>query len=89
MLGDLNAKVGSDNTSFETAMTKNYIGKINDNRELFADLPFFNKLVIELEVVFSPPRRQDNVRFSGQQHRKPDWLHLHSIQVHKIFVVLR
>ncbi|XP_020617309.1 craniofacial development protein 2-like [Orbicella faveolata] len=46
LLGDLNAKLGSDNTSFETVMGKYGIGKINENGELFADFCSFNKLVV-------------------------------------------
>ena len=46
LLGDLNAKAGSDNTSFETAMRKLRIGRMNENGELFADLPSFNTPVI-------------------------------------------
>ena len=46
LLGDLNAKVGSDNTSFKTVMGKHGVGKMNENRELFADFCSLNKLVI-------------------------------------------
>ena len=46
LLGDLNAKVGSDNMSFETVMGKHGIGRMNENGELFADFCSFNKLVI-------------------------------------------
>jgi len=44
--GDLNAKVGSGNTSFETVMGKHGIEKMNKNGELFVDFCSFNKLVI-------------------------------------------
>ena len=66
-------------------MRKHGIGKMNDSRELFADLSSFNKLVIGGSIF--PARRQDNVGFCRQLHRKPDCLHLHSIKVHKVFVV--
>ena len=46
LLGDFNAKVGSNNTSFETVMGKHGIGEMNENGELFADFCSFNKLVI-------------------------------------------
>ena len=36
LLGDLNAKAGSDNTSFETVVGKHGVWKINEDRELFA-----------------------------------------------------
>ena len=43
LLGDLNAKVWSDNTSFETVMGKHVgIGKMNENGELFSDFCSFN-----------------------------------------------
>ena len=46
MLGDLNAKVRSNNTSFETVIGKHGVGKMIGNGELFADFCSFNKLVI-------------------------------------------
>jgi len=46
LLGDLNAKVKSDNTSFETVMGEQGTGKMNANGQLFADFCSFNKLVI-------------------------------------------
>ena len=45
LFGDLDAKVGSDNTSFETVMGTHGIGEMNENGELFADFCSFNKLV--------------------------------------------
>jgi len=46
LLGDLNPKVGSDNTSFETVIGTHGIGEMNEYGELFADFCSFNKLVI-------------------------------------------
>ena len=46
VLGDFNAKVGSNNIGFETVMGKHSLGKMNDNGEMFADVCSFNKLVI-------------------------------------------
>ena len=46
LLGDFNAKVGSNNTGFETVMGKHGLGEMSDNGELFADVCSFNKLVI-------------------------------------------
>jgi len=47
LIGDMNAKVGSDNTVTEFTMGKDGLGEINENGEMF---PFFcgqNDLVIE------------------------------------------
>ena len=46
ILGDLNAKVGSDNTGREHVMGKHGIGIINDNRERLADFCEENNLLI-------------------------------------------
>ena len=46
LLGDFNAKVGSNNKDFETVMRKHGLGEMSDNGELFADFCSFNKLVI-------------------------------------------
>ena len=48
LLGDFNAKVGSNNTGFETG--KHGLGETSDNGELFADFCSFNKLVIRGSV---------------------------------------
>jgi hypothetical protein len=41
-----NAKVGSDNTSFEKVMGLQGLGEMNDNGERFTDLCTINNLVI-------------------------------------------
>lgn len=46
LMGDFNAKVGSDNTSWESAMGNHGIGVMNENGRLFADLCVRNELVI-------------------------------------------
>ena len=46
LLGDFNAKVVSNITSFETVMGNQGLGEMNENGELFADFCSFNKLVI-------------------------------------------
>ena len=46
ILGDLNAKVGSDNTGREHVMGKHGIGTINDNGERLADFCEENNLLI-------------------------------------------
>ncbi len=45
-MGDMNAKVGKDNTGRELIMGKEGIGDINENGELFADFCSHNDLVI-------------------------------------------
>ena len=46
LLGDFNAKIGSDNTGLEETMGTNGMGKMNENGELFTDLCANNSLVI-------------------------------------------
>ncbi|GFR60171.1 craniofacial development protein 2 [Elysia marginata] len=45
-MGDLNAKVGSDNTGFEEYMGKHGLGVRNQNGERFLDFCIGNNLVI-------------------------------------------
>ncbi|KAK3780057.1 hypothetical protein RRG08_061825 [Elysia crispata] len=46
IMGDANAKVGSDNISYEEVMGKQGLGVMNDNGERFADFCSLNDLVI-------------------------------------------
>ncbi|CAH8556054.1 unnamed protein product [Schistosoma curassoni] len=46
LMGDLNAKVGIDNTGYEDIMGRHGLGGRNENGERFANLCAFNKLVI-------------------------------------------
>jgi flagellum-specific peptidoglycan hydrolase FlgJ len=46
LMGDANAKVGSDNTGFEEVMGRHGIGEMNDNGERFASMCSFNRMVI-------------------------------------------
>ncbi|VDP25294.1 unnamed protein product [Schistosoma mattheei] len=46
LMGDLNAKVGIDNTGYEDIMGRHGQGETNENGERFANLCAFNKLVI-------------------------------------------
>ncbi|CAH8650638.1 unnamed protein product [Schistosoma curassoni] len=45
-MGDLNAKVGTDNTGYEDIMGRHGLEERNENGERFANLCAFNKLVI-------------------------------------------
>ncbi|VDP37264.1 unnamed protein product [Schistosoma margrebowiei] len=46
LMGDFNAKVGTDNTGYEDIMGRHGLGERNENGERFANLCVFNKLVI-------------------------------------------
>ncbi|VDP69601.1 unnamed protein product [Schistosoma mattheei] len=46
LMGDLNAKVGMDNTGYEDIMGRHGLGERNENGDRFANLCAFNKLVI-------------------------------------------
>ena len=46
LLGDLNAKVGSDNKGKEECMGTQGLGNMNENGELFSDFCNFNELII-------------------------------------------
>ncbi|VDO48353.1 unnamed protein product [Schistosoma margrebowiei] len=46
LMGDLNAKVGKENTGYEDIMGRHELGETNENGERFANLCAFNKLVI-------------------------------------------
>ncbi|VDO98133.1 unnamed protein product [Schistosoma margrebowiei] len=46
LMGNLNAKVGTDNTEYEDIMQRHGLGERNENGERFANLFAFNKLVI-------------------------------------------
>ena len=47
LMGDMNAKVGTDNTGEEEVMGIHGIGQVNDNEERFKGLCVFNQLVME------------------------------------------
>ncbi|VDP87585.1 unnamed protein product, partial [Schistosoma mattheei] len=46
LMGDFNAKVGTDNTEYEDIMGRHGLGERNENGEIFANLCAFNKLVV-------------------------------------------
>ena len=46
LMGDLNAKIGSDNTGYEQVMGIHALGTMNENGERFADLCALNNMVI-------------------------------------------
>ena len=46
LMGDLNAKIGSDNSGYEEVMGRQGLGKINENGEMLADFCAFNNMII-------------------------------------------
>ncbi|CAH8483809.1 unnamed protein product [Heterobilharzia americana] len=46
LMGDMNAKLGGDNTGRELTMGREALGEMNENGELFAEFCAFNDLVI-------------------------------------------
>nr|CAH8841048.1 unnamed protein product [Trichobilharzia regenti] len=46
LMGDMNARLGGDNTGRELTMGREALGEMNDNGELFSDFCAFNDLVI-------------------------------------------
>ena len=46
IMGDMNAKVGSDNTGRELTIGRHCTGVLNENGEMFADFCMFNNFVI-------------------------------------------
>ncbi|XP_078357393.1 uncharacterized protein LOC144642296 [Oculina patagonica] len=46
LMGDLNAKVGADNTGYERVMGRHGLGRMNENGEQFAEVCAQNNLVI-------------------------------------------
>ena len=46
IMGDFNAKIGTDNTGYEDIMGTHGVGQMNENGERFADLCALNQLVI-------------------------------------------
>ena len=66
LLGDFNAKEGSNNSGFEAVMGKHGLGEMCDNGELFVDFYSFNKLLI-----------RENV-FPFNKVQKVTWISLHN-----------
>ncbi|VDO67272.1 unnamed protein product [Schistosoma margrebowiei] len=49
LMGDFNAKVGTDNTGYEDIMGRHRLGERKENGKRFANLCVVNKLVIRIE----------------------------------------
>ncbi|KAJ8336989.1 hypothetical protein SKAU_G00382090 [Synaphobranchus kaupii] len=66
MMGDFNAKIGSDNTGREQSMGKHGLWEMNENGELFSDFCAFNNMVIGGSVY--PHKRVHKVTWISPNH---------------------
>ena len=67
LMGDFNAKIGSDNTGYEDNMGTHGLGQMNENGERFADLCALNQLVIGGSIF--PPKRIHKATWRSLDHR--------------------
>ena len=67
LMGDVNAKIGSNNRGYEEVMGTHGIGEMNENGEMFADLCSFNRLIIGGSVF--PHRRIHKATWISPDHR--------------------
>jgi len=84
LIGDLNAKTGSDNSGYEEVMGRQWLGKMNENGEILADLCAFNNTIIGRSVITH--RRihvTTRVGITGSQNRKSNQPYLHRRNVKK------
>ena len=84
LIGDLNAKTGSDNSGYEEVMGRQWLGKMNKNGEILADLCAFNNTIIGRSVITH--RRihvTTRVGITGSQNRKSNQPYLHRRNVRK------
>ncbi|KAH9591731.1 Craniofacial development protein 2 [Schistosoma haematobium] len=66
LMGDFNAKVGTDNTGYEDIMGGHGLGERNENGERFANLCAFNKLVIGGTIC--PHKRIHKITWTSPDH---------------------
>ena len=67
LMGDLNAKIGSDNSGYEEVMGRQGLGKMNENGEMLADFCAFNNMIIGGSVF--PHRRIHKATWVSPDHR--------------------
>ena len=67
LMGNLNAKIGDDNTGHELIMGKEGLGEMNENGEYFRDFCTFNSLVIGGSVF--PHKRIHKITWMLPDHR--------------------
>ncbi|VDP12342.1 unnamed protein product, partial [Schistosoma margrebowiei] len=70
LMGDFNAKVGTDNTGYEDIMGRHRLGERNENGERFANLCAFNKLVIGGTIF--PHKRIQKTTWTSPDHTTPN-----------------
>ena len=78
LMGDLNAKIGSDNSGYEEVMGRQGLGRMNENGEMLADFCAFNNTIIG-DSMF-PHRRIHKATcmgITGPQDRKSNRPYLH------------
>ncbi|VDO82707.1 unnamed protein product [Schistosoma margrebowiei] len=66
LMGDFNAKVGTDNTGYEDIMGRHELGERNKNGKRFANLYAFNKLVIGGTIF--PHKRIQKTTWTSPDH---------------------
>ena len=67
LMGDLDAKIGSDNSGYEEVMGRQGLGKMNENGEMLADFCAFNNMFIGGSVF--PHRRIHKATWVSPNHR--------------------
>ena len=67
LMGDFNAKIGSDNTGYEDIMGTHGLGQMNENGEHFANLCTLNQLVIGGSIF--PHKRIHKATWRSPDHR--------------------
>nr|KAG5711442.1 hypothetical protein BaRGS_025869 [Batillaria attramentaria] len=72
LMGDFNAKIGSDNTGYEDTMGTHGLGQMNENGERFADFCALNQLVIGGSIFPHKRNPQGHMEIAGPCHGEPD-----------------
>ena len=67
LVGDFNAKTGSDSTGYEDIMGTHGLGRMNENGERFADLCALNQLVIRGSIF--PHKHIHKATWRSPDHR--------------------
>ncbi|CAH8431477.1 unnamed protein product [Heterobilharzia americana] len=68
LMGDMNAKLGGDNTGRELTMGREALGEMNENGELFAEFCAFNDLVIGGSVFRHKDIHKSDMDFTRWTH---------------------
>ena len=84
LMGDFNAKIGSNNRGYEEVMGTHEIVEMNENCEMFADLCSFNRLIIGGSVF--PHRRitRQHGYHQAISNRESDRPYLHKSEIQEI-----